>query len=65
MQIEIARSEAHRILDKLPEAKLIEALNCLRLLDQLLEDQLDAIEDLMENLGWSILASEVAKEEWQ
>lgn len=65
MQQEIIRNQVHDILDKLPEPKLISTLNYLKLIEKLPPDQLEALEDLLENLGWSILASEVAEEEWQ
>ncbi len=65
MAIETTRSEAHQLIDKLTDVKLAEAFNYLKFLEKLPEDQIDLIEDLMESLGWSILASEVAKEDWE
>jgi hypothetical protein len=65
MQEELIRNQARDILDKLPEPRLSSALNYLKLLEKLPADQLDAVEEMLENLGWSILASEVAEEEWQ
>jgi hypothetical protein len=65
MQQEIIRNQARDILDNLPEPRLSSAFNYLKLLEKLSADQLDAIEEMLENLGWSILASEVAEEEWQ
>lgn len=65
MQIETVRGEAYDILNKLPEIKLTKALSYLQFLNQLPEEQIDALEDLTENLGWSLLASEVAEKEWQ
>ncbi|GEM_PF-5245662 len=65
MQQEIIRNQARDILDNLPEPRLSNAFNYLKLLEKLSADQLDAIEEMLENLGWSILASEVAEEEWQ
>ncbi len=65
MQQEIIRSQARDLLDKLPEPRLHSALNYLKLLEKLSSDQLDELEEMLENLGWSILASEVAEEEWQ
>jgi len=65
MQQEIIRGQARNILDKLPEPRLSSALNYLKILEKLPPDQLDALEEMLENLGWSILASEVAEEEWQ
>jgi hypothetical protein len=65
MQAETARNEAHLILDRLPETTVPEARNYLKLLDQLSEDQIEALEEWMESLGWSILASEVTRDEWE
>jgi len=65
MQIETVRGEAYDILNKLPEIKLTKALSYLQFLSRLPEEQVDALEDLTESLGWSLLASEVAEKEWQ
>jgi hypothetical protein len=65
MQQELIRNQVHDILDKLPEPQLISTLNYLKLIEKLPADQLEAFEDLLENVGWSILASEVAEKEWQ
>jgi len=65
MQIETVRGEAYDILNKLPEIKLTKALSYLQFLRQLPDEQVDALEDLTESLGWSLLASEVAEKEWQ
>lgn len=65
MQEELIRNQARDILDKLPEPRLSSALNYLKLLEKLPAKQLDVVEEMLENLGWSILASEVAEEEWQ
>ena len=62
MQAETIRNEASDILKALPDVKLTKALNYLRLLRTLSDDQIDAIEELMENVGWSLLASEVAED---
>jgi hypothetical protein len=65
MQQEFIRNQVHDILDKLPEPQLISTLNYLKLIEKLPAGQLEALEDLLDNLGWSILASEVAEEEWK
>ncbi len=65
MQIETVRNEALQIIHSLPEFKLPEALNYLRLLQQLPEGQIDRFEDYMENLGWTMLASEAAEKDWE
>lgn len=65
MQEELIRDQARDILNKLPEPRLSSALNYLKLLEKLPAKQLDTVEEMLENLGWSILASEVAEEEWQ
>jgi hypothetical protein len=65
MQQELIRNQVHDILDKLPEPQLISTLNYLKLIEKLHASQLEALEDLLDNLGWSILASEVAEEEWK
>jgi hypothetical protein len=63
MQQEIIRNQARGILDNLPEPRLSSAYNYLRMLEKLSAEKLEAAEELLENLGWSILASEVAEEE--
>lgn len=63
MQVETVRSEAQNILNSLPEIKLTDALNYLKFLNRLSEEQLDTLEDFMENLGWSLLASEAIEKE--
>jgi hypothetical protein len=65
MQQEIIRSQARDILNKLPESRLSSALNYLKILEKIPSNQLDALQDMLENLGWSILASEIIEEEWQ
>lgn len=65
MAIEATRNEAHNLLDKLTEVKLVEALNYLIFLDNLPKDQMDTLDELMENLGWAILGSQVAEQDWQ
>ena len=65
MQQEIIRNQARGILDNLPEPRLNSAYNYLRMLEKLSAEKLEALEEMLENLGWSILASEVAEEEWQ
>jgi hypothetical protein len=65
MEVETARNEAHAILDRLPETKVPEAWNYLKVLSRLSEEQIEALEEWMESLGWSILASEVARDEWE
>jgi hypothetical protein len=65
MQQEFIRNQVHDILDKLPEPQLISTLNYLKLIEKLPASQLEALEDLLDNLGWSILASEVAEKEWE
>jgi len=65
MAIEVTRNEAHNLLDKLTEIKLVKALNYLIFLDNLPKDQMDILDELMENLGWTILGSEVAEQDWQ
>ncbi len=65
MEIENPREKAHVILDNLSEAKVTGALNYLEFLENLPEQQIDAIEELLENLGWNILASEVARQDWE
>jgi hypothetical protein len=65
MQQEIIRNQARDILEKLTEPRLSSAFNYLKLLEKMPADKLDTIEEMLENLGWSILASEVAEEEWQ
>lgn len=65
MQEELIRDQARDILNKLPAPRLSSALNYLKLLEKLPAKQLDTVEEMLENLGWSILASEVAEEEWQ
>ena len=64
MQSDTIRSDAHHLLDQLSEAKLMEAVNYLTLLDRLPDAQLDAIDDLIESVGWSLLAFEVAEKDW-
>ncbi|MBI4532260.1 MAG: hypothetical protein HY709_12155 [Candidatus Latescibacteria bacterium] len=64
MQSDTIRSDAHHLLDQLSEAKLMEAVNYLTLLDHLPDAQLDAIDDLIESVGWSLLAFEVAEKDW-
>ncbi len=65
MEIESPRNKAHFILDKLPDTKVTEALSYLEFLENLPEDKIDAIEEWMENLGWAILGSKVAKQDWE
>lgn len=65
MAIKSSRNKAHLILDELSDAKIPEALNYLEFLNNIPESQLDDIEELMENLGWTILGSEVAKRDWE
>lgn len=65
MQVEAARNEALQIIHSLSEFKLSEALNYLKLLQQLPEGQIDKFEDYVENLGWTMLASEAAEKDWE
>lgn len=65
MQTDTARNEALQIIHNLPEIKLHEAVNYLRFLDRLREDQVNHLEEYMENLGWTILASEAAEKDWE
>jgi len=65
MQTETIRSEAFQLLNKLPPIKLNEALNYLKLLHQLPEERLDAAQEYLENLGWTMLALEAAEKDWE
>lgn len=63
MQSDLIRSEAQNILKSLPAIKLNDALKYLKFLNHLSEEHLDKLEDFIENLGWSLLASEVIENE--
>ncbi|NUO81412.1 hypothetical protein HUU05_15145 [candidate division KSB1 bacterium] len=65
MQANTVRNEALQIIHGLPEIKLQEAVNYLRFLDRLREDQINYLEEYMENLGWAMLASEAAEKDWE
>jgi len=61
MQTETVQSEAFQLLNNLAPIKLNEALNYLKLLHQLPEERLDAAQEYLENLGWTMLALEAAE----
>jgi len=65
MQVEAIRHEALQILNRLSDVKLTEALNYLKLLSLIPPGKLDATEEYLENLGWTMLALEAAETEWE
>lgn len=65
MQTEAVREQAHQILDRLPAIKIGEALNYLKFLDDLPDEQLEALEELLESLGWGLLGFEAAEKDWE
>ena len=63
MQAEALLNEASQILDRLPELKLVDALNYLHFLNDLPEEQLGVLEDFLESLGWWLLGLEAAQKQ--